>query len=959
MSKKIISILMTLTMLFSILQFSVQAAEESVSVAEAAYGTPVIDGVIDDVWNKTNHNVIEKETSGAITYKGWIKVLWDEKNIYVLGKMYANTLSSTATNPWNHDCVEVFMDENFARTTSYQNDDYQIRSNFEGLVTGRYYDLNNVNAKASTFDGGFIVEMAYPLKTTTPKADMKMGFEIQVYSAGPGGGLVEVGATRTHRWNSAAGYAAGDTSIFGTLILKDSVDVKPFNEPQYKEPDAGFEFYGVKEENKLELMGNVSVKFNDNYYTYNVLHIDEYPAMEINQLASVIGAKVENGNTLVKDNVRVRYTVGNRIAQDSKGNIMLQRKPTMYQGGLYVPLSSLEITFLYDIEYNRFGKTLDIIPGQEFPDAPEVIVNVKDYGAVGDGVTDDKDAVLNAFYDAVSSGKPARLEFEEGKTYYMSEHIGAFNYFRLDNVHNFTFAGNNSTFLFDGMKNSFMFIAHCTNIRVENLYVDLVKPAVQQGRIVSVNEENNSFVVEFEDEDGIAPREWILGNGNNYAFGSIIDAEKPHLKWEVGDYYFPSDVKHIEGNKYEIVIGSGAAKINDLKVNDRTALTVGVLNYNLSGSGKKGTLDNYMVFMSSDVTFENVTTYGSSNLTCCLGWNVGKITLRNFNIITKDGRIVASARDGIHCDSNRGQVVIENCTFMGALDDHINNKGKPSTVMEKIADRKYRLDAAYAQPRIGDEAIFIDTITKDIIGRAFIKDYEAVDTYFNITLDRDIDNIITKKTATGSQKATIMYNVNASTTGSVIRNNTFMNGRRNALVTRSANGLLENNKCINMAACLIWACDESGDFNEGPFPSSYTVRNNYYYSDGEGMTGICPIVVESASAKTGSLAAIDGMLIEGNTFETPRKRGTMHIKDVTSLYLINNTIKSADGGEETTMPIRITNSSIAQIDGLIIDYPVDIKAGVHIAACEYEENDIKNINILNNDIAKPYIDYLK
>ena len=118
--------------------------EKKVKIAEAAYGTPVIDGKIDNVWDSTNYNVLDNVLGGENTfYKGWFKVLWDDNNLYILAKVYSEQFSNMDSSPWENDSVEFFIDENCMRTTKYFEDDYQLRIGFDSALTASNYDVAN------------------------------------------------------------------------------------------------------------------------------------------------------------------------------------------------------------------------------------------------------------------------------------------------------------------------------------------------------------------------------------------------------------------------------------------------------------------------------------------------------------------------------------------------------------------------------------------------------------------------------------------------------------------------------------------------------------------------------------------------------------------------------------------------------------------------------------------------
>ncbi len=100
--KKIVSILLTAVLALSALVVCAGAATATppVPVAEAAYGTPVIDGAIDDVWSKTTayafdkYDYVKKITDNESA--GQFRVLWDETYLYLLFEIKDNTMITEA-----------------------------------------------------------------------------------------------------------------------------------------------------------------------------------------------------------------------------------------------------------------------------------------------------------------------------------------------------------------------------------------------------------------------------------------------------------------------------------------------------------------------------------------------------------------------------------------------------------------------------------------------------------------------------------------------------------------------------------------------------------------------------------------------------------------------------------------------------------------------------------------------
>ena len=83
--------------------------------------------------------------------------------------------------------------------------------------------------------------------------------------------------------------------------------------------------------------------------------------------------------------------------------------------------------------------------------------------------------------------------------------------------------------------------------------------------------------------------------------------------------------------------------------------------------------------------------------------------------------------------------------------------------------------------------------------------------------------------------------------------------------------------------------------------------------------------------------------------------GSISVNSVMGLYMLNNTIKADKHLNEATQPVIISNSDIKMIDGLNFDYQQNVSAVINIVACEVDEKNIKNINIIGKNTAVPYL----
>ena len=913
MNKKITSLILALAMMPCFVSSFAKDDEEKpqVKVAEAAYGTPVIDGEQDSVWNSTNYNVFDNVVGTDSTfYKGWFKVLWDDENMYMLAKVYSEQFSNMDDSPWENDSIEYFIDEDCKRTTTYYDDDYQLRIGFDSALSANNYDVNKMTGKAVRGDNYYIAELSFPYKTVTPYDGMEIGFDVQANAS------KMIGFARTlYAWNVKSGAPQANTSTHGSLILRKSVAVKQFEEPVYEPRKIEVDFNGISQEETVKYLDNVTTTFDGKEYNYPIVLVNEHPSMEIGNLADVIGGKA-SGNTLTVGDVKLTYTEDSRLAQYGDGHLMLDRCPKRVNGKLYVPLNSLLPTTGWTVDYRRFNNAITIETGTNYPE-PGVTVNVKDYGAVGDGKAYDRDAVIAAFKAAAAlaeAGTPSKLEFEAGKTYRINEKQDAFALFDLDNISNFTIDGNGSTILFERPTNSLINIEGCTNIKVKNIDVKYDERMIIWGYVKSVNEDGQSINIEIPEDSPLpaddAWAQYYCSNTSDgpWIFGNIMDSTEAVPRFLPFDALMIKSVEKVQGREYKVTFKSSIAMYSSLiQEGDRFPFKSRWNSYDFGEYNKYGRPDFISVSYSKDVTFEGVKTTNSLLMLAPMSCNQGRITLKDCEMSLAPGAIITSSADGVHTSSNRFGVIIDNCTFENSFDDLINTEAYCGAVTKTVDSYIYETSRDM-QCVVGDEIAFFNTSNHEIVGTAFLKEIEKTeDGKYRLTVDRKIDKVVSQENST---VPTSMYNLDSANKGNIIRNSTFRNSRRHAYIIRSACSIIENNRMENNAGAATEAANEiHGTGNEGLVPSALTFRNNVVKSDGIGSQYV-PLKVYSWNAQLGEQACIDGVLIENNTIDVPSLHGSISINSVTGLYMLNNTIKADKMLNESTQPVVISLSLI-------------------------------------------------
>lgn len=183
----------------------------------STYGTPTIDGEIDEIWNTAEVLKVNQYTSAWTGAKATLRTLWNEEYLFALFEVKDSLLNADSENPWEHDSIEIFIDEKDNKSTSFEEDDSQYRINFNNLVN---FNNNNDGTISDKFksatkvvDGGYIVELQIPLLTIKCENNLVIGFDAQVNDANKSGKINSI-----TRWSDLE-LKAFNTSGWGRLRL--------------------------------------------------------------------------------------------------------------------------------------------------------------------------------------------------------------------------------------------------------------------------------------------------------------------------------------------------------------------------------------------------------------------------------------------------------------------------------------------------------------------------------------------------------------------------------------------------------------------------------------------------------------------------------------------------------------------------------------------------------------------
>ncbi len=205
---------------------------------------PVIDGAIDTLWSdapvKGFPYVVAGSISGDSDLSGTWRVLWDVNNLYLLAEVTDDSLINDSSAVWKDDCVEVYIDADNSKGTSYDgiNDyQYQFRYNDSSVYVG----VGPQNTTGVTFSlienaSGYIFECLIPWSTLdssiTPAVDNLVGVDVHINDDDDGGerdGQIS--------WHDQIGQAWNDPTTFGTGILIGPVGIDTDGDGVYDSED--------------------------------------------------------------------------------------------------------------------------------------------------------------------------------------------------------------------------------------------------------------------------------------------------------------------------------------------------------------------------------------------------------------------------------------------------------------------------------------------------------------------------------------------------------------------------------------------------------------------------------------------------------------------------------------------------------------------------------------------------
>ncbi len=195
---------------------------------------PVIDGVLDDIWNYTYAVPLLNYQAGLDTPKSYIdhfstlRTMWDDNYFYAFVHVMDDIICAGNPAPWKNDAIELYFDGGNDKTPfngvpDYDANDrqwiwvYGIQDTSSLPVSSFWRGPGNWVWKKTAVGYDFELKIPKDSLTFPLVAGHAIGFEI----ANDDCDNNIQGRTNTNQWWSSSPDAWKDASVFGTALLKD------------------------------------------------------------------------------------------------------------------------------------------------------------------------------------------------------------------------------------------------------------------------------------------------------------------------------------------------------------------------------------------------------------------------------------------------------------------------------------------------------------------------------------------------------------------------------------------------------------------------------------------------------------------------------------------------------------------------------------------------------------------
>lgn len=471
---------------------------------------------------------------------------------------------------------------------------------------------------------------------------------------------------------------------------------------------------------------------------------------------------------------------------------------------------------------------------EEGEQAEVVVFKVSDYGAVGDGVTDDSAAIDSVLDMAKMKGQndtPVVIEFEKDKSYYFKDMYGETAIFEISRYKNLTLRGDNTTILMDksGKLRRYFNSDFSENIALEGFNfkfshpwytmstVDVFHPGTEEegaGAVNYVNQTDPPYVDVTTELSLEITETWTPDNRTEFALPYTEGVNRSHM------YVDRIEVLDAGAQKYRVYfqdwddVRTKMAFLEEYQL----PLMLGIPYWD------RGQLDDgsgsIIVTNTENFTMKDVNVWMATAFVFHMRNNYGEFHIQNCNVTTEPGEndAWASQVDIFHLKENRCKFTIEDCLLEKANDDVFNLSTTYLYVDDVMSPTEFNMfcpefEGTYYMPlEAGDMITLANEATGAFVGRTRIKEV--------VEQNGPINHVIVEDPLDLNGYGTAVYVDSLGQPDSVIRNCTIRGTYRFRTPILIENCTLDT----------LYAWIDNIPWVEGPLPRDITFKNCVFHS---------------------------------------------------------------------------------------------------------------------------------
>lgn len=404
--------------------------------------------------------------------------------------------------------------------------------------------------------------------------------------------------------------------------------------------------------------------------------------------------------------------------------------------------------------------------------------------------------------------------------------------------------GHNSTFVFRGHLSPFV-IDSCEDIVLKNFVIDFEPPLVAEAQVVDIGDDFIDVKIDKSAFPYVVENDWLYFDIGEENLSPLHKHSQIHFDTNM-------TVSDFSGDSFcvKCVKSIGEGKVRLFPDNPESIKCIKIGNYFVLRHNQR-LHPGIFIENSQRITLENIIVHSCGGLGILAQFSED-LTIRNVNFLPNKakGRQISSGRDdGIHITSCRGTVLVEQCSFLGLMDDPINIHGC-SMKLEEVIDNGKTIRARYMHDqaknflyyaRKGDVIHILNQKSMNVIKKAIVESFER-ESDDTILLHLNDELIV-------FDGEYAIENV-SSTAEFICRNNRFGSCRaRGLLISTPKKVIVEENLFESSGSAILIAGDANYWYESGEC-HDVTISKNVFtnrcmsslYEFTYGIISICPVV---------------------------------------------------------------------------------------------------------------------